>query len=107
MQLSDKAAGIVFMTAWVGLPSLIWLRGVWKDHAPDRWCALALFWVFGAVAVYIDGSTDPLNTAGYWVMGLGLLTMPLGCVSKSIKATDSVKCGLLCLLCGLLMGMVI
>ena len=103
----DDITSKAFMATWVGLPSLFWLRGIWRDKSSDRWAASILFMLFAFVAVSIDHTTWPLNTAGGFVVILGVVTMVAGPLGKKMTLGRALDYGVVCIIVGILMGMLI
>jgi len=103
----DSTTSNAFMAAWAAAPSFFWLRGIWRDKISDRWLAGVLFFVFALWATEVDHTTGPLNTAGGFLIILGILTMLAGPLGKKMPFRRAADYGVVCIIVGVLLGMLI
>ena len=107
MRLTDTITSNAFMVIWAGLPSFFWFRGVWRNNGPDRLLAGLVFLVLAIVAVAVDGTTYPLNTAGGVVAIVGIVTMFVGPLGKRMPFRRAADYGVVCIILGVLLAMLL
>ncbi len=107
MRLTDTIASDALMVVWVLLRSFFWFRGVWRDNGPDRLLAGLVFLLFAILAVGVDGTTCPLNTAGGVVIIVGIVTMLVGPLGKRLPFHRAADYGVICIILGVLLSLLI
>jgi hypothetical protein len=107
MRLTDMSMSKAFIIIWAGLPSFLWFRGVWRDNGPDRLLAGLVFLVLALLAVAVDGTTYPLNTAGGVLVIVGILTLLVGPLGKRMPFGRAADYGVVCIILGVLLTMLL
>ncbi len=107
MRLTDTNAYEALMVLWALLTPYFWFRGVWRDNGPDRLLAGLVFLVFAILAVGVDGTTCPLNSAGGVVIIVGILTMLVGPLGKRMPFHRAADYGVVCIILGVLLSLLI